>query len=184
MRNRASVLLRYEIVKALYLIGLLSALTACNEPDYSKPHEYLRAIGYGEGWIGTEDNNFKLHLLSIKTYFELGAGKCEKNLGKLDAERVYANMAATNSLIHSEYEGRHDILIKYAKLQCIAYYGRNQVCEDKLVEISMKIEDKFSRRDATTFLLSNFNSCEIEKGIGTVRTFSLDNSVRYRYVPK
>jgi hypothetical protein len=93
-------------------------------------------------------------------------------------------MAATNALIHSEYDGRHDIPIKYAKLQCIAYHGQNQVCEEKRMDLSKKIDAKIGREDAMAFFLRTMGDCGIRREIGPVRTFSLDDSKKYRYVPK
>jgi hypothetical protein len=171
------------MVKIFLSISVLAALIGCSKPDTAKPHEYIKAVGYSEGWGSTEDNNYRLHLTQIKIYSELGSGKCEKYLNELDAERVYLAMVATNALIHSEYEGRHDIPIKYAKLQCIAYHGQDQACEKKRIDLSKKIDANTGRKDATAFFLSTMGDCDIKKEIGPVRTFSLDDSKKYRYVP-
>ena len=171
-------------MKIFLPITLLAALIGCSKPDYSKPHEYIKAVGYGEGWVSTEDNNYSLHLTQIKNYSELGSGKCEKHLNALDAKRVHLEMAAINGLIHSEYEGRHDIPIKYAKLQCIAFHGEDQACEEKRMNLLKKIDTNIGRKDATTFFLSTMGDCDIRREVGPVRTFSLDDSKKYRYVPK
>lgn len=173
-------------MKAFLLMGLLGMLIGCSKPDYSKPHEYIKAIGYGEGWASTEENKFRLHLpkSNIYSYSELGSGKCEKNLKGLNAEEIYLQMAATNSLIHSEFEGRHDIPIKYAKLQCVAYHGQDQGCETNRLEGAKKIAKNIDVHDAESFLLKTWGECDIKKEIGQVRTFTLDDSKRYKYIPK
>lgn len=165
-------------------ISLLAMLIGCSKPDYSKPHESIKAVGYGEGWVSTEDNYYKLHLTKIKIYSELGSGKCEKYLKELDKESVYLEMAVTNSLIHSEFEARYDIPIKYANLQCIAYHGEDQSCEEKRINLSKKIDTNIGREDAITFFLRTMGNCDIRKEIGSVRTFSLEDSKKFKYVPK
>lgn len=177
----------------LLSISLLATLIGCNKTDYSKPHEYIKAAGYGESWVSTEENNYTLHLTdkngefilkSTKNYFDLGSGRCEEYLKGLDAEWAYQIMVATNALIHSEFEGRHDIPIRYAKLQCVAYHGQDQACEAKRTDLSSKIDANIGREDATAFFLRTMGDCDIRKEVGPARTFSLDDSKKYRYVPK
>lgn len=165
------------------LIGLL--LVGCGKPDYSKPHEYIRAIGYGENWVSTNDNTYKFHLpdITVYTYSEIGSGLCEKNLAEMEAEEIYLHMAAVNGLIHSEYDGRHDVPIKYVKLQCVSYYGQDQGCVASQLEKSKKIS-KVYERAAEDFLLLTLDACDIKKVVGQIRTFSLDESKKYKFVPK
>lgn len=163
----------------------VSALVGCSKPDYSKPHEYIDAIGYGENWAETQDNEYKLRLSegNIRSFFELGAGKCEEYLNDLDAEKVYVQMAATNLLIRSESEGKNDTPIKYVKLQCMAYHGLDQGCEEKRLKGAESLAKSIDMHEAETYLLKTWGECRINKEIGRVRTFSLDDSKKYKYVP-
>lgn len=170
-------------MKIFLLVGLLAALIGCSKPDYSKPHEYIEAIGYGEGWKSTESNKTRFdHLLKVQIYAELGSGECEKYLQKLDPEKVFIEMAATNYLIHTELDSTHDIPIKHSKLHCVAYHGQDQNCEQKKIELLKKFEA--DSHETTAFLLHTWGDCDIRKKIGQVRTFSLDDSKSFRYVPK
>lgn len=105
-------------MKGVLIVSLMSMLIGCGKPDYSKPHEYLKAVGYGERWVSTENNEIKFHLLKAQIYSEIGSGKCEKYLKSVDPEKIFVIMASTNSLIHTELEIRDDIPVKYVTLQC------------------------------------------------------------------
>lgn len=171
-------------MKIFLIVGLMSVLIGCSKPDYSKPHEYLKAVGYGEGWVSTENNETKFRLLKAQIYSEIGSRKCEKYLKSINAEKIFVEMAATNSLIHTELESRDDIPIKYVTLQCVAYHGQDQECETKRLEVAKKIDGDISRRDGTAFFFLTADSCDIRKEIGQARTFSLDDSKSYKFIPK
>ncbi|MDO8438450.1 MAG: hypothetical protein Q7S69_09915 [Nitrosomonadaceae bacterium] len=164
-------------MKIFLIVGLMSMLIGCSKPDYSKPHEYLNAIGYGDGWVSTENNEIKFHLTKAQIYSELGSGKCEKYLKSIDAEKIFVEMAVTNYRIHTELESGDNIPIKYATLQCVAYHGQDQDCETKRLEVA-------SRRDSAAFFLLTVGSCDISREIGQARTFSLDDSKSYKFIPK
>ena len=179
------------MMKAIPMIAIFALLSGCGERDLSKPHEYLKVTGYGEGWSSTENNARKFdHLLKAQIYAELGSGKCEKYLHSLDPEKIFVEMAATNYLIRTEPASAHDIPIKYAKLQCVAYHGQDQNCEKKKEKMTAEaIEEAHLASDrevADAIVLSAllFDPCAIRKEIGQARTFSLDDSKRYKFVAK
>ena len=175
-------------MKAIPMIAIFALLSGCGERDLSKPHEYFKVTGYGEGWSNTENNARKFdHILKAQIYAELGSGKCEKYLHSLDPEKIFIEMAFTNYLIHSEPESARDIPIKYAKLQCVAYHGQDQNCEEKKSEMTSKVLKTASdREEAATIVLSAWASdaCAIRKEIGQARAFSLDDSRHYTFVAK
>lgn len=177
-------------MKIFFLLCLLTALFGCSKPDYSKPHEYIKVIGYGEGWVSTESNKRRFdHLLKAQIHTELGSGECEKHLKTLDPEKVFVEMAATNYLIRTESDSAQDIPIKYAKLQCVAYHGQDQNCEEKRKKLLDDQIHKLEKSDASIYegaalLIKSSGDCDIRNEIGQVRTFSLDDSKSFRYIPK
>lgn len=164
------------------LFCLLVVLIGCSKPDYSKPHEYIEVHGYGDGWKNTENNKRRFdHLLKAQIYAEIGSGKCEKYLSALDPENVFIEMAVINYLIRTEVESVRDIPIKYATLQCIAYHGADQNCEEKKLKFIKEAD--LNIREGTYLLLATMGNCDIKKEIGHVRTFSFDDSKKFKYIP-
>lgn len=178
----------FDFLHLLPTIAIIALLSGCGERDLSKPHEYIKVTGYGDGWASTENNARKFdHLLKAQIYAELGSGKCEKYLHSLDPETIFVEMAATNYLIHTEPESSHDIPIKYATLQCVAYHGHDQNCdEEKERMTSEALKTASDREEAAAVVLSAWASdpCAIRKEIGQARTFSLEQSRRYKFVSK
>ncbi len=174
----------YIPIRHLISIALFVALIGCSNQDPNKPHEYIHAVSYGDNWTSTEENHYKFSLVKINNFFKLGTGECEEYLKELDAEEVYVGQWAINSLILSESEGVYDVPIKYTKLQCIAYSGQDHSCEAVRNEGLKKIESKVSKKEFTAFFLKTLYLCDIKKEIGSVRTFSLDDSKNYKYVSK
>lgn len=172
-------------MKAILAIVMLALLASgCGKTDHNKPHEYIEVTGYGEGWSSTEKNARKFdHLSKAQIYAKPGSGKCENYLHSLDPEKIFVEMAATNYLIHSEPESAHDISIQYAKLQCVAYHGQDQNCEQKKKEMLKGLKPE-SREDAAAIVLLSLASdtCAIKKEIGQARIFSLDDSKHYNFV--
>lgn len=174
-------------MKAILTIVTLALLAGgCGKADPNKPHEYIQVTGYGEGWSSTENNTRRFdHLSKAQIYAELGSGKCENYLHSLDPEKIFVEMAATNYLIRSEPESARDIPIKYAKLQCVAYHGQDQNCEEKKKEMFKEFKPE-SREEASAIVMLTLASdtCAIKKEIGQARTFSLDDSKHYNFVAK
>lgn len=178
----------FDALHLLPTIAIIALLSGCGERDFSKPHEYIKVTGYGDGWASTENNARKFdRLLKAQIYAELGSGKCEKYLHNLDPERIFVEMAATNYLIHTEPDSAHDIPIKYATLQCVAFHGQDQNCEERNKRAAAEaLKTASDREEAAAIVLSSWVSdpCAIRKEIGQARTFSLDQSRRYKFVAK
>ncbi len=158
------------------------------EEYVNQSHEYMQATGYGENWISTKNNKYKLWLpqtgqFGFKQYFKLGSGECEKYLAGMDSSRVSLMMKGVNYTIRSEFNN-NDIPIMYAKLQCVAYEGTDHECEKKFnttaEEILELLDETNLGKEELWYLKSAIarsqifnNACEIRKEIGQERIFSL-----------
>lgn len=182
-------------MKILLVLITVTILISCNKQKFGipeefigKPHEYIKITGYGDNWITTENNHHKLWLpqsgqFGFKQYFEFESGECEKYLKKIDEERVFTIMRSVNYSMRSELDGRHDTLFKHAKLQCIAYHGVDQSCEEKVLKNAHNIIEDADKNDpihgavnATLSLLKKTSDCEIRIETGKERIFSLRES--------
>lgn len=156
--------------------------------EYVQSHEYIKATEYGENWISTKNNKYKLWLpqtgqFGFKQYFKLGSGECEKYLAGMDSSRVSFMMKGVNYTIRSELNN-NDIPIMYVKLQCVAYEGTDHECEKKFnttaEEILELLDETNLGKEELWYLKSAIarsqifnNACEIRKEIGQERIFSL-----------
>lgn len=184
-------------MKILLLLVTVTILIGCNKQEFripeefvGKPHEYIRITGYGNNWVTTESNHYKLWLPSssqmrVKQYFEFGSGECEKYLEEIDDKKVFTIMRSFNYTIRSEFDGRHDTLFKHAKLQCIAYHGVDKSCEQELDESADEIiktaesDPVNGRMNAFLYIWKKMSECEIRKEIGKERLFSLRESKKF-----
>jgi len=158
------------------------------EEFIGKSYEYIRATGYGDNWISAESNFFKLRLpqtgqFGFKQYFKLNSGECEKYLTELKADRIFQMLISANYSIRSEFEGKDDIPLKHAKLQCMTSAVIDQKCEEKINKIAPELITVFERIDpvdgkatAFFFLLEKIKDCEVINEVGQKRIFSLEDS--------
>lgn len=136
-----------------------------------QPYEYIDVEGYGEDWESTEDNVYRLHIPKIsKKKFEIGTGACERYLKRIEKEDVAVHLAATNHSIQTENDGRNDVLVKHARLRCVAMKGVDENCEEMKKTAFGKLAEsgQFDKQAAVEIL---FISCRMREDVGEPRAF-------------
>ncbi len=167
--------------KKIVLLSIILLILGCNKKDLNKPHEYIKALAFGDDWKLLSQNKVKFYLSPkvMTLYFDLGTGDCEKYLKKLDSEIVYKHIWATNNLIKTEEDAIYDKPYRYVFMYCVAFHGKDQNCEEErlkdLANIAESNKEEAIVKDLTTFL-----SCDIRKPIGKPRAFDLAESKSWR----
>jgi hypothetical protein len=176
----------YAFISLMFLLGCSDSEVDCTDPDavwsmstdeirgcqskLPEPFEYISIQGYGENWESTEKNVYRLLIPEIgKKKFKIGTGACEKYLGGIERENVYLHVAATNTFIVEERDGRNDVPVKHVKLQCMAMKGVDQGCEEaKDLELRRLVESG-RRPDARAMLGILFIDCHMREEVGPPR---------------
>ncbi len=177
----------YACVPLMLLLGCGDGKVDCADPDKVMtmssaeikectlkshlPYEYIDVEGYGEDWKSTDDNVYRLHMPKIsEKKFEIGTGACERYLKRIEKEDVSIHRAVTNDLIQTHRDGRSDVMIKHARLQCIAMKGIDQNCEERKETAFRNLLEsgQFDKRVAIGIL---FISCRMLEDVGEPRAF-------------
>lgn len=164
-------------VKTLLLFFLLLITLGCSKRDLNQPHDAIKAIAFGENGQLLYENKMKFHLSPkvMSLYFDLGSGECERYLEKLNPDVIYEHISVTNNIIKTDHEYINDKLYRFVFLQCEAFHGMDQACEDKRIKDLNELE-KVNKAEAAIRNLTTFQSCEIRKPFGKPRFFDYKKS--------
>ncbi|SOZ17286.1 conserved hypothetical protein [Cupriavidus taiwanensis] len=155
----------------LAAVATCALMQGCGEPDRNQPYEYLRTevvFATDNGSLQARDISTISTVLKWKrNYFRLNSGDCEARLSKLSDHDLQIQVSAWNGAVR---DGMDQPLAVAFRLQCVANFGRDEVCVQRVNDNAKKIKDPQLLVD---YMFTGISSCDRRREIGNPKVISL-----------
>ncbi|WNC68176.1 hypothetical protein RI845_16820 [Thalassotalea nanhaiensis] len=164
-----------------HILTILTALflISCSErTDYSQPHEYIKPLSYGGGYVSLEGNDYQYSGIGVipKTNrFPINEGKCESYIKNIKKKKVDLSIQGFNYYIRTDH--LNDKFVRHAKFVCVQYKGEKKGCREHYQKETQRYikENKLTGAEAARAILlidmETYSRCRNEEVIGETEMF-------------
>ncbi|HAS6987823.1 hypothetical protein [Vibrio parahaemolyticus] len=145
-------------LQKLAIIGVILTTGCSDEINYSKPHEYIRAVGFDQNYQVISENSHPyvgLGIISKSNWFKIGTGSCTKKLNSITNSKADTSMQGYNYYLASTNRLPSDKYVRHAKFECVAFNGISDACVKNLLSKAKHYATSvgFDNREIDMFVL-------------------------------